>query len=123
MLDAAGSESAAIFAEGEAGPTAILFAAAHPERVRALVLANTTARYRAAEDYPIGLSPGAIETRVAGLEAAWGTPELIRNAFPGLAGDDLVVRSLAKLCRAAGTPRMAAASIARSSTISTYATC
>ncbi len=36
VLDAAGSESAAIFAEGEAGPTAILFAAAHPERVRAL---------------------------------------------------------------------------------------
>ena len=57
VLDAAGSESAAIFAEGEAGPTAILFAATHPERVRALVLANTTARYRAAEDYPIGLSP------------------------------------------------------------------
>ncbi len=96
-------------AEAEAGPTAILFAATHPERVRALVLANTTARYRAAEDYPIGLSPDAIETRVAGLEAAWGTPELIRNLFPGLAGDDLVVRSLARLCRAAGTPRMAAA--------------
>ncbi len=109
VLDAAGSESAAIFAEAEAGPTAILFAATHPERVRALVLGNTTARYRAAENYPIGVSPGAIETTVAGLEAAWGTPELIRNLFPGLAGDDLVVRSLARLCRAAGTPRMAAA--------------
>src|SRR5215469_10638089 len=33
VLDAVGSQSASVFAEAEAGATAVLFAAAHPERV------------------------------------------------------------------------------------------
>ena len=109
VLDAAGSQSAAIFAEAEAGPTAILFAAAHPERVRALVLGNTAARYAVADDYPIGMTPSHIEARAAATETRWGTPEGIRAAFPSLAGDEPVLRSLARLARAAGTPRMAGA--------------
>jgi pimeloyl-ACP methyl ester carboxylesterase len=55
VLGAAGSERAAIFATLDTGPIAILFAAMHPERVSALVLRNTTARYLEAEDYPIGM--------------------------------------------------------------------
>jgi class 3 adenylate cyclase len=109
VLDAAGSQSAAIFAEAEAGPTAILFAAAHPERVRALVLGNTAARYAVADDYPIGMTPSHIEARAAATETRWGTPEGVRAAFPSLAGDEPVLRSLARLARAAGTPRMAGA--------------
>ena len=38
VMDAAGSESAAIMGESEGGPLGILFAAAHPERTRALIL-------------------------------------------------------------------------------------
>ncbi len=44
VMDAAGSHDAAFFAASEGGPMAILFAAAHPERTRALVLWGT---YRA----------------------------------------------------------------------------
>jgi pimeloyl-ACP methyl ester carboxylesterase len=50
VLAAAGSERAAIVAESDAGPIAMLFAAAHPETVRAVVLANTSARYRVDDD-------------------------------------------------------------------------
>ncbi len=43
VLDAAGSERTAILAALDAGPIAIMFAALQPERVSALILANTSA--------------------------------------------------------------------------------
>ena len=43
VLDAAGSERTAILAALDAGPIAIMFAALQPERVGALILANTSA--------------------------------------------------------------------------------
>jgi len=109
VLDAAGSERAAIFAEAEAGATAVLFAAAHPERVTALVLGNTQARCAIADDYPIGMDPDAIDTIVDLIAAGWGKDDFMALAFPGLTGDEPVLRSLARLCRAAATPRMAGA--------------
>ena len=38
VMDAAGSERAAIIGESEGGPLAMLFAVVHPERTRALIL-------------------------------------------------------------------------------------
>ena len=49
VLDAVGSERAAIVGDVDAGPIAILFAATRPERVRALVLSNSSARILWAE--------------------------------------------------------------------------
>ena len=109
VLDAARSPSAAIFAEAEAGATAVLFAAAHPERVNALVLGNTQARWAVADDYPVGLSPSEIDGVVEFLEATWGKPDALRSVFPSLAADEPVMASLARLCRASATPRMAGA--------------
>lgn len=43
VMDAAGFERAALFGVSEGGPASIVFAAAHPERVRALVLMGSTA--------------------------------------------------------------------------------
>ena len=40
ILDAVGSERAAVMGESEGGPLAMLFAAAHPERTVALILAG-----------------------------------------------------------------------------------
>ena len=53
VMDAVGSESAAIFGYSEGGPLAVLFAATYPERVRALVLYGTYAKRRDPDDdYP-----------------------------------------------------------------------
>ena len=41
VMDAVGTERAALFAYWEGGPMSVLFAATHPERTRALVLAST----------------------------------------------------------------------------------
>ena len=61
VLDAEGSERAAILGDTEGGPTAILFAATFPERVSSLVLVNSFARWRRADDYPIGMPDSAYE--------------------------------------------------------------
>src|SRR4051794_14650406 len=45
VLDAAGSERAFIFAEIDAGPVGVIFAATHPDRTAALILGNTSARF------------------------------------------------------------------------------
>ena len=50
VLDAVGSTQAAVFAWSDAAPPALFYTATHPERIRALVLANTTARYSVADD-------------------------------------------------------------------------
>ncbi|MCJ7439013.1 MAG: adenylate/guanylate cyclase domain-containing protein [Acidimicrobiia bacterium] len=109
VLDAVGSRSAAIYAEAEAGPRAMMFAAAHPERVDALVLSNTAARYARAPDYPIGFSPADIEAFVEMVQSAWGTTEGMTEWWPGLSGQPAELVALARLTRAAATPRMAAA--------------
>ena len=51
VMDAAGSERAAVFAQLEGGAMAALFAATHPERTRALVLYEAQPRMSWAPDY------------------------------------------------------------------------
>ncbi|HEX2346636.1 MAG TPA: adenylate/guanylate cyclase domain-containing protein [Gaiellaceae bacterium] len=53
VMDAVGSESAALFGYSEGGPMSVLFAATYPERVRGLVLYGTYAkRCNPDDDYP-----------------------------------------------------------------------
>jgi pimeloyl-ACP methyl ester carboxylesterase len=57
VLDAVGSEQTALLAQLDACPMALFFAGTRPERTRALVLANATAKFQTADDYPIGALP------------------------------------------------------------------
>jgi class 3 adenylate cyclase len=107
VLDAVGSERAAIFAEDVAGPIAALFAAMQPERVNALVLANTTAKAMKANDYPIGLTSEEAEFILQMMGQMWGRPEGIRATYPSRADDREFVLWLAKVLRGAATPRAA----------------
>ena len=92
VLDAVGSESAALLGVTYAGAGAILTAATHPERVRALVLINSFARLMRSDDYPIGIPDRVLEqlsnaTRPGADDTAEGAPgpELMLMA-PSLAG-------------------------------------
>ncbi len=106
VLDAVESESAALFVEAEAGPVAINFVDHHPERVRALVLANTAARFAWAQDYPDGWTEEFINEFAALLRSVWGTTAL-GAGWPSVAGDPSQLDALARLSRAAATPGMA----------------
>jgi class 3 adenylate cyclase len=108
VLDTVGSERAAIFAERDAGVVGMLFAATHPHRVSALVLGNTSAKYREGADYPAGHSPEAAEALVQTIGESWGTERIVSLAMPSLEVDKAFSRWAAKFQRAAVTPRMAA---------------
>ena len=54
VMDAVGSQRAALFGISEGGPMSVLFAATYPERTTALVLYGSYARRSWAPDHPFG---------------------------------------------------------------------
>ena len=107
VLDEVGAERAALLAEVDAGPAAIIFAATQPERVSALILSHTTAKFVTADDYPIGLPAEAAEMFVAQVDQLWGTETIVTTMAPSRAGDERFRRWLAKMVRAGASPRAA----------------
>ncbi len=87
VMDAAGSERAALFGISEGGPLSVLFAATYPVRTTALVLYGTYARFLQAADYPWRPSTAAFEAFVHAIEERWGQPLSVRVFAPS-AGDD-----------------------------------
>jgi class 3 adenylate cyclase len=62
IVDDLGCERVALF--GLSVPVGTLFAAAHPGRTTALVLADASARYRAADDYAPGWPDAEVDARI-----------------------------------------------------------
>src|SRR4051812_19569245 len=67
VLDAVGSPSVAVLAEAEATPIALMLAAAHPERVDALLLVNGFPRVIRDDDFPMGLPREEVESIIDAL--------------------------------------------------------
>jgi class 3 adenylate cyclase/pimeloyl-ACP methyl ester carboxylesterase len=88
VLDAAGSRQATVIGDTEGGPMAMLFAASSPDRVGALILVNTFARWRRAPDYPIGMPDPTWEKLLLQYERYWGqNPDMLALTAPSLAND------------------------------------
>jgi class 3 adenylate cyclase len=77
VLDAVNSGQAVVFGTNDAGPTAILFAASHPDRTRGLILSNTTARFAAAPDYPGGIPEDKLAVMAEFVQQVWGTEKML----------------------------------------------
>lgn len=87
VMDAAGSERAALFGMSEGGYMSVMFAASHPERTTALVLCGAYARESWAPDYPWGRGPEYHDAWNAALEEQWGGPYALDQAAPSMAQD------------------------------------
>jgi class 3 adenylate cyclase len=88
VLNDAGVERAAVIGDTEGGPMAALLAASHPDRVSALVLVNTFARWRRATDYPIGMPDETWTKLTDRYEEHWGvTADILGLTAPTAAGD------------------------------------
>jgi pimeloyl-ACP methyl ester carboxylesterase len=109
VMDAAGSERAALLGVSEGGPMSVLFAATHPDRVSALVLNGAMGRTTEAPDYPWASPAEALRESAAEFIAPdWGQhPEGMVELFtPSIADDPQALEFTARLQRSAASPAM-----------------
>ena len=111
VLDAVGSEKAAVYGISEGGPMSILLAATSPERVTALALYGTWARLVQGPDYPEGIPPAQFERFIAANRDNWGGPVALTLWGPSLLGDPDAERWWARLLRQGISPSGAEALI------------
>jgi class 3 adenylate cyclase len=106
IMDAVGSERAAIMGESEGGPLAMLFAAAHPERAVGLILQGAEVRERTDAEWPYGESTvEEFEEAMATMAARWGKGLGIDWIAPSVAGQQWAREWLGSVQTNAGTPR------------------
>jgi class 3 adenylate cyclase len=108
VLDAVGSERAALFGSSEGGVLSAMFAASYPERARALVLFSSLARIQRTEDYPWGWTPAFFEAVLDYVEHRWGSGE-VPVVCPDAVEDEQFRRWHGRLERLVGTPGSARA--------------
>lgn len=109
VMDAAGSERAALFGISEGGPMSVLFAAAHPSRVTSLVLYGAMGRTTEAPDYPWASPAEALRESAAEFIAPyWGrnAEGMVELFAPSLAGDPRAAEFAARMERSAASPGM-----------------
>jgi pimeloyl-ACP methyl ester carboxylesterase/class 3 adenylate cyclase len=103
VMDAVGSERAALFGYSEGGPLAVLFAAMYPQRVRAMVLYGTYARRAGpTEDYPWCESAEQRAAYARAVEHEWGVDADLTRMAP--TADDSFRRWWMTRARAAASP-------------------
>jgi class 3 adenylate cyclase len=105
VLDEVGAQQAALLAQLDASPMALFFAGTRPQRTSALVLANSTAKFLAADDYPIGVPAEVAEALLAQFDQLWGTEAMSAMQAPSRAGDQRFRRWLARFQRTIASPR------------------
>lgn len=116
VLDAVGSERAALFGHSEGGCMCMLFAATHPERVRALAMLAVYAKRLRSDDYPWAPTPEEREAAAQSIERGWENVDLGFYA-PSRRGDDDFARWLRGWLRNGASPRAAAALLRMNSRI------
>jgi len=109
VLDAAGSERAALFGISEGGPLSIVFASTYPERTAALIAYGSYARWLMDEDYPWGRTREQFQDFLAGIDRAWETGEWWIQHNPTALADERYRKWWARYLRAAASPGMAKA--------------
>jgi pimeloyl-ACP methyl ester carboxylesterase len=104
VMDAAGSQKAALFGYSEGGPMSILFSATYPARTTALIIYGSYARRLRAGDHPYGKTPEEWEAFVQRLEREWGGPAAIDVFAPSQAADPKFRQAFANSLRQAASP-------------------
>jgi class 3 adenylate cyclase/pimeloyl-ACP methyl ester carboxylesterase len=82
--DAAGCDRPVLFATGDCGPLACLYAATYPERLTALVLYGTAATWKLTDETPWGDSEEQHEAQARRITAALGDGTWTRDHAPSV---------------------------------------
>lgn len=107
VVDHLGATEVSLLAERDAAAASMLFAGSHPDRVRALVLGNTSARFRAAPGYPCGESDDRSDQLSAMWDSAWGTERMVSQTRELLVNDPEYVQWVMRMQRVSYSPRRA----------------
>jgi pimeloyl-ACP methyl ester carboxylesterase len=108
VMDAVGSKRAVILGASEGTCLGGYFAATYPERVSALVLYGSLARFTPdPPDYPWGFEPEVIDEMIAAIPEAWGEGGLtLALLAPSKLGDEPVREWWGRFERACVSPGM-----------------
>jgi pimeloyl-ACP methyl ester carboxylesterase len=109
VLDATGSERAAVFGASEGGNLSVLFAATYPERVRAVVLVGIYAKRIWSPDYPWAPTAEQRERENELLEREWAREMDVSELAPRAADDPALMRRIATFFRRSASPGAAVA--------------
>ncbi len=88
VLDDVGSSAAAFFGLSQAGPMALLFAASHPQRTKALVLYGSYATPRQRDGYPWGRTAEWMEDYDRLIDEKWGSGLFLSQVAPSRLEDE-----------------------------------
>ena len=115
VMDAAGSDRAALFGQSEGASMAILFAATYPERTTAVVTFGAFASRIRHPDYPWAPTTEERQRFYELIERDWGGEMDMTELAPSMAHDDGFRRRLSTLLRLSASPG-AALALARMNT-------
>jgi class 3 adenylate cyclase/esterase/lipase len=110
VMDASGTERAALLGVSEGGPMSMLFAATYPERTHSLILCGAEVKEEITDDWPWGQATRVdFERWIVTLPERWGKPATASLIVPDAADMEFETSWWARVQLQAATPRVAMA--------------
>jgi pimeloyl-ACP methyl ester carboxylesterase len=104
VMDAVGSDEAALLGLSEGGPMCLLFAATYPERTRALIMLGSYARRTWAPDHPWAPKEADQEALIDEVGRDWGGPVGLAARAPSQVGNETFGRWWSTYLRMSASP-------------------
>ena len=108
VMDAEGSERAALVGHYDSGAHSAMFAATYPERTSALIIVGGYAKGARDETYPFGPDPAVTGMVAAAIHDEWGKGTTVPVIAPSMAGDRAFAEFWARYERLSASPGAAA---------------
>lgn len=110
VMDAVGSERAALFGISEGGAMTAMFAACYPEKVSAIVMIGSFPCRMWKPDWPIGMRRGDFDKWVEDMEANWGNlGYMLEHLAPSVYADEAERAFFNRLLTQSASPKSGAA--------------
>jgi class 3 adenylate cyclase len=104
VMDAVGSEEAALLGMSEGGPMCLLFAASYPERTRAVIILGSYARRTWAPDHPWAPTEADHDAFIEEVARDWGGAVGLAARAPSQVGNEAFSRWWSTYLRMSASP-------------------